>query len=130
MSIYGFTGADVHQDPNTNNEILFQAVLGITAQFGNSLVYIAVWMLILTRCLPKQFRKPISHNDGLMFVTSFPRSNNCSLNLFVLIKEIFKADISITFLRNLQQFLPFLLFTWTMMFQYVHIVLWSFKFQL
>ena len=50
-------------------------------------------------------------------------------NLYVLVKETLKADVSITFLRILQQFLPFLLFTWTMMFQYLHIILWSFKFR-
>ena len=87
-----------------SDEILFQAGFDYAAQFGNSAVYIGMDASTDTLFFPKHFHKPISHNDGIMFLASFPRSNKCPHNLYVLTQEPLKADVSITFLRILLQF--------------------------
>ena len=40
MSVYGFTGADVHQEAQHNNEQLLHSVFDYASSFGNTPVYI------------------------------------------------------------------------------------------
>lgn len=42
MSVYGFTGSDVHVEAQTNNDLLFQAGFEYGASFGNTPVYIGM----------------------------------------------------------------------------------------
>ena len=42
MSVYGFAGADVHQEAQQKNDQLFQAVFDYAACFGNAPVYIGM----------------------------------------------------------------------------------------
>ena len=42
LSIYGFTGADVHDEAKANNDALFTAVFDYVAQFGNSPIYLGM----------------------------------------------------------------------------------------
>ena len=42
MSVYGFAGADVHQEAQQKNDQLFQAVFDYASCFGNTPVYIGM----------------------------------------------------------------------------------------
>ena len=42
LSVYGFTGADVHADAKENNDALFSSVFDYASQYGNSPIYLGM----------------------------------------------------------------------------------------